>query len=156
MAPDKAKESFVFEDKRLYKRHWAKTAIRAFFAIIIIMLNVTTVMSDIERHSKNMGLSWQQEIFMFLFLVLIDVTILIPVLFEVRSVEVTPDHLTMQTLFFKRSVPWGSIVQFKQWRFIVYALVRTPRCFYLINRRDIKGFPELAQTIMERSGSVKA
>lgn len=155
--PEKQEKSdFVFEDKRVYRRHWLKTIIRVFFALIILMLNITTVLSDIERHGKHVGLSWEQEVFMFFFLLLIDATILIPILFEVHSVEVTPEKATFQTLFFRKGVPWDNIVKFKQWRYVVYALVRTPRCFYLINRRDIKGFPDLAQTIMERATSTKS
>ncbi|HEY9785324.1 MAG TPA: hypothetical protein V6D17_07980 [Candidatus Obscuribacterales bacterium] len=143
-------EQFSFEDKRVFSRQLWKTILRVFFAIIIIMLNITSVMSDIERHGKNLGLSWQQEVCMYLFLLFIDITILVPILMEVQRVEVTPEKLTLRTLFFQRAVDWKDITLFKQWRFIVYALLRTPRCFYLINRRDIKGFAELAQIIDSR------
>ena len=95
------------------------------------------------------------EVVSFLFLIFIDVFMLIPMILEANEVIVTPEYLTLKLLYFKKRLAWGQISEFKQWPFLVYTGVKAGRCFYLINRREIKGFNKLAQIIMERVPSIE-
>jgi len=90
------------------------------------------------------------ELMSFLFLVFIDVAMLIPMILEANEVIVTPEYLTLKMLYFKKRLAWSQISEFRRWPFLVYTAVKSGRCFYLINKREIKGFDKLAKIIEER------
>ena len=144
------KSEFVFEEKEVFKRHWFKHVSRIFISLIIVALNICMAMSLIDRilHGGNMPI--HMELLSFLFLAFIDVAMLIPMILEANEVIVTPEYLTLKLLYFKKRLAWSQISKFKQWNFLVYAGVKSGRCFYLINRREIKGFEKLAKIIAER------
>lgn len=149
------KTEFVFEDKEVFKRHWIRHVSRIFIAVIIVALNVSMVMSVIDRYQHGQAMPIHMEIVSFLFLVFIDAFMLVPMLLEANEVIVTPEFLTLKMLFFKKRLAWSQISEFRQWKFLVYTGVKSGRCFYLINRREIKGFDKLAKIITERVPSIE-
>ncbi len=144
------KTEFVFEDKEIFKRHWFRHVSRLFISIIIVALNFCMVMSAIDRIKNGTLMPIHMEFVSFLFIIFIDVFMLIPMILEANEVIVTPQYLTIKMLFFKKRLAWSQIDEFKQWPFLVYTAIKSGRCFYLINRREIKGFDKLAQIILER------
>ncbi|HIA55039.1 MAG TPA: hypothetical protein EYN91_23645 [Candidatus Melainabacteria bacterium] len=144
------KTEFVFEEKQVFKRHWFRHFSRIAISLIIVALNICMVMSSVDRllHGGNMPI--HMELLSFLFLAFIDVAMLIPMVLEANEVIVTPEYLTLKMLYFKKRLAWSQITEFRQWNFLVYAGVKAGRCFYLINRREIKGFDKLAKIITER------
>ena len=118
--------------------------------VIIIVLNFSMFMSLIDRIAHKNTMPLHMELVSFLFLIFIDVVMLIPMILEANEVLVTPEYLTLKMLFFKKRLAWSQINEFKQWPFLVYTGIKSGRCFYLINRREIKGFEKLAKIITER------
>jgi hypothetical protein len=149
------KPDFVFEEKEVFKRHWFRHYSRIFLSLIIIALNFCMIMSSIDKIRHGTSMPIHMELISFLFLVFIDVIMLIPMLLEANEVIVTPESLTLKLLYFKKRLTWSQVSEFKQWPFLVYTGVKAGRCFYLINRREIKGFDKLAQIIMERVPSLE-
>ncbi len=154
MKPEK-KTDFVFEEKESFKRHWFKHVSRIFISVIIVALNVSMVMSALDRYKHGQAMPMHMEVVSFLFLIFIDVTMLVPMMLEANEVIVTPEFLTLNMLFFRKRLAWSKISEFKQWKFLVYTGVKSGRCFYLINRREIKGFDKLAKIITERVPSIE-
>ncbi len=144
------KTEFVFENKEVFKRHWFRHVSRIFITLIIIALNVCMVMGGIDRYRRGGAMPFQVEFFSYMFLVFIDVTMLIPMMLEANEVIVTPEYLTLKLLYFKKKLAWSQISEFKRWNYLVYTGIKSGRCFYLINRREIKGFDKLAKIITER------
>ncbi len=149
------KPDFVFEDREVFKRHWFRHVSRVFISVIIVALNFCMIMSSIDKYRHGTAMPIHMELISLLFLVFIDVVMLIPMILEANEVIVTPEYLTMKLLFFKKRLAWSQVSEFKQWPFLVYTGVKAGRCFYLINRREIKGFDKLAQIIMERVPSIE-
>ncbi|MCC7529604.1 MAG: hypothetical protein IT342_13855 [Candidatus Melainabacteria bacterium] len=149
------KPDFVFEDKEVFKRHWFRHVSRVFISVIIVALNFCMIMSSIDKYRHGTAMPIHMELLSLLFLVFIDVVMLIPMILEANEVIITPEYLTLKLLFFKRRLSWSQVSEFKQWPFLVYTGVKAGRCFYLINRREIKGFDKLAQIIMERLPSIE-
>lgn len=133
----------------VYKRPKWKNGIRIFGFVVIVLLNFSMIMSSIKLH-----MPLQRSIFSYLLLLLFDLIILFPVVFEVHSIEVKPDKLVLKTLFWKVSLAWQDIVEFKCPQYMRFAILRTRRCFYLIKRQDIKGFDHLAQSIASKTDSL--
>jgi hypothetical protein len=144
------KTQFVFEEKEVFKRHWFKHFSRICISLIIVALNVCMVMSSVDRMLHGGSMPIHMELLSFLFLAFIDITMFVPMVLEANEVIATPSHLTLKLLYFKKTLAWSQISEFKTWNFLVYAGVKSGRCFYLINRREIKGFDKLAKIIAER------
>ena len=144
------KADFVFEEKEVFKRHWIRHVSRIFITVIIVALNVCMVMSAVDRFKHGSMMPFHMELVSFLFLIFIDTVMFIPMLLEANEVIVTPQYITLKMLYFRKRLAWGQISEFKQWPFLVYTGLKSGRCFYLINKREIKGFDKLAQIILER------
>lgn len=144
------KTEFVFEDKEVFKRHWLRHYSRIFITLIIIVLNFCMIMGAVDRYGHGGSMPIHMELMSFLFLVFIDVAMLIPMILEANEVIVTPEYLTLKMLYFKKRLAWSQISEFRRWPFLVYTAVKSGRCFYLINKREIKGFDKLAKIIEER------
>jgi len=124
-------------------KHWS----RYFGAFVIAMLNVSLVMSTIQIHMNQPFPDIDRELLSFAFVLFFDLTVLLPIILEVDRVVVTPDTIVFKTLFWTSKVPWPEIVSFKNPLVLTFAIVRTPRCFYLINKKDIRPLDELLETI---------
>lgn len=124
-------------------KHW----VRYFGVSVIFMLNFSLVAATIEIHSRQVGPDIWRELLSFVLVAFFDLTVLLPTLLEVDRVWATPDRLIMSTLFWKTRVPWADIKAFYNPIWFNFAVVRTARCLYLINKRDVKPLDELIQTI---------
>ena len=120
---------------------------RVFGVVLLVVLNVALIMSDVERFNKHLKFSFAHEFISYIALLLLDVTILLPILFEVDQAEATREHLILKTIFWKAKLTWDQIVSFKTPPMLKFSVLKTARCFYLINKRDIKRFDELAEII---------
>jgi hypothetical protein len=144
------KADFVFEEKEVFKRHWIRHVSRIFMTVIIVALNVCMVMSAVDRFKHGAMMPIHMELVSFIFLLFIDIVMFIPMLLEANEVIVTPQHITLKMLYFQKRLAWERISEFKQWPFLVYTGLKSGSCFYLINKREIKGFDKLAKIIEER------
>jgi hypothetical protein len=132
-------------------KHWS----RYFGAFVIAMLNVSLVMSTIQIHTSQPLPDIDRELLSFAFVLFFDVTVLLPIILEVDRVVVTPDKVVFKTLFWTSKVPWSEIISFKNPLVLTFAIVRTPRCFYLINKKDIRPLDELLETIQFKLARAK-
>ncbi len=137
----------------LYKRPLWVHFIRYFGLIVIIVLNVSMVMANIEHHQKGEVIDISKEIICYLFLLLIDATMLFPILFEINSAKVTLEGIRIGTTLWRRTYKWQDIVKFNRGpSYLKLAIIKTKRCFYLINKKDVKEFDMLAKVIEARAG----
>ncbi len=150
------KPEFVFEDKTVFKRHWFKHFSRYFFSFLIVGLNIFTALSTVERYRKGVAMPIEMQIWNYLFLIFIDLFMLLPMVLEANTVEITPEYMYLKMLYFNKKLAWKDIESFKEWPFLIYTAVKSRGCFYLINRREIKGFPKLAEIITERVPSIES
>lgn len=136
-----------------YQRSAWKHYIRYPAVFMLLLLNVAIVMSFIERIPKHQTMDPLKEAFFFLFVLFIDLFWLVPMIFEVNKVDTDSDGVRVSTLFWKSQFPWDRILKFEQPRFLKFALMRTARCFYLINKYDLKPYYELAAIIAAKMPS---
>lgn len=99
----------------------------------------------------NMGV----EVFQFLFVLFIDAYMLPSLLFEINSLAIGENGLEIGALLWRTRVPYEDVVSFKVPTMLTWAILRTKRCFYLINRRDIPKFQELMVLLGARLPSSK-
>ena len=137
--------------KRARWKHWS----RYFGFFVIGMLNISLVMSTIQIHMTQPLPDIDRELLSFAFVLFFDVTVLIPILLEVDQVVVTPDKIIFKTLFWTSKVPWSEIISFKNPLLLTFAIVRTPRYLYLINKKDIRPLDELLETIQYKLSRAK-
>jgi hypothetical protein len=138
------------DDPQVYARPRWRHATRVFGALTVIVFNITMIGSNIDRYHKGKTLTFERELVAYILLLLCDLMILLPILVEVDIAKVTDDKLILKTTFFKTAIPWTAITEFKLPRYLIYGIVRTNRCFYLINRKLIPRFDRLAREISSR------
>lgn len=137
----------------VYKRAGWKHYVRYFAASTLFLLNVAITMSFIERMGRHHAMDPFKEIFFFGFVLFIDIFMLLPLIFETNRVETDAEGIKMTTLLWKTRVPWDKVLRFEQPQFLKFAILRTAKCFYLLNKRDLKPYFELASIIISKTSA---
>lgn len=141
-----------FNQPRSYKRGPFGLGFRYFGVSTMILLNVAMVMSLITRAEKNLLMDpWREGVF-FIFLGFINLFLLVPLLFEANRVETGKETIRLYTLFWRRTLTWDKVLSFDVPRFFKFSVLKSKRCFYLINKYDMKPFDDLARTIRHKAG----
>lgn len=128
---------------------------RIFGIVLMSVLNVSLVMSDIERANKAAHFSLVHELITYVALLLLDTTVLMPLLFEVDKVELFNDSISLKAIFWTARLKWEEIQYFKTPPMLKFAVLKSQRCFYLLNKRDIKQFSDLAAAILKHQDEFK-
>jgi hypothetical protein len=152
---DKPTTTPAFEAKVEFQRARWKHGMRIFGIVLMLILNVSLVMSDIERAQKAVHFSLPHELITYVALFLLDTTVLMPLLFEADKIEVFQDVLILKAVFWTARLKWEDIQYFKTPPMLKFAILRTQKSFYLINKRDMKKFPELAAEIQKHQPQFK-
>ena len=129
--------------ERVFRRRIFKHLLRYFYLFMLIGLSVSMPMSMIERAQLHHQIDLGSELFMLLFIVGINVLILPSAFFEVNGIIFKDDCLKIETMLLPVTVPFDHIVSLTVPNYLVWAVLRTKRGFYLINRRDIANLDEL-------------
>lgn len=130
-----------------YKRSAFKHFVRYPMSMTLLLLNIAVVMSFFERIPKHQLMDPVKEVFFFGVVGFIDVFMFIPVLFEVNRILTDKDGLTISALYWKVRLRWDQLVTFEQPKFLKFAILRTKKTFYLLNKYDLKPYFELAEII---------
>lgn len=138
-----------------YKRPLWKHLLRYAVVSTILLLNVGMVGSLVERSGHGQSMDIFKELFFFAFAGIVNLLFGVPAVFEVNRARVDDESLELNTLLWRTRLKWGEVLEFEQPRFLKFAILRTRRCFYLINRRDIIAFDSLARSIMDKMASTR-
>lgn len=130
-----------------YKRARWKHAMRYFGLFVVVMLNISLVMSNIQMHQLGKELDWKREVLSYVVVLFFDVTILLPLLLEVDNIAITPDAITLGGLFTKKKINWKDVTDFKAPLYLRYAILRSGKSIYLLNKKDLKPYEELVEII---------
>ena len=130
-----------------FQRARWKRYIRYFGVFVLFWLNVSLVLATIEIHSTHESPDIWRELLSFVIVLFFDVTILLPTLIEADTIWATSEALTVGTIFWKSKIAWPDIVAFHNPVWLTYAILKTRRSFYLINKRDMQPLDELLATI---------
>lgn len=137
----------------IFKRPLWVHFVRYFGLIVIIVLNVSMVMANLEHHQKGEVIDITKEIVCYVFLVLIDATMLFPIIFEINSAKVSLEGIVIGTTLWRKRYKWTEIIKFNRGpSYLKLALIKTQRCFYLINKKDVRDFDMLAAIVESRAG----
>lgn len=93
-----------------------------------------------------------KEALAYFLVLLCNMAVLPSILLEANTVEVTDDRLILNNLLFRSALPWSEITSVIAPIYLKFAIIKTKKFFYLLNKRDIEGFPELINTIREKVG----
>lgn len=126
-----------------FRRKARKHYVRYFYLLVLLFLNISFLMSMIERAQHRLYVDFGSEAFLLVFILGLDCVMLPSLLFEVNAVLVREDALIIETMFGSRTVFYGDIVSMTMPKYLVWAVLRTKRGFYLINRREIPDFDQL-------------
>ncbi len=120
---------------------------------IILLLNFSLIQAALQISADPHAHSFTEQLPSLLLLLLVDLTMLPPLVFEVDKLIATSDKLIIKTLLWQVKIPWDAIVAIWSPIYMAYAVIRTKRCFYLVNKRDIQPFGELLEILEAKAAS---
>ncbi len=151
MPKGKKQGSASGQRQEVFKRARWKTAMRWFGLMVVGFLNISLVYENLHLHAvKRMDLP--HELMSFALLTFLDCVFLLPIIFEVDTAIVTADKLILKTLLWRARIGWLEIVELKRPVWLTFAVLRTRRALFLINRRDIQNHQELLEIIEHQMG----
>lgn len=121
-----------------------------FFLGCVLLLNIATVMSLAGHIVRQESINWASEAVQFLFNIAFTVYMVPTLLLECQSVEVTEHGVNLRVLLWKSRLGFSEVELFQVFRFFTWSILRTSRCFYLINRRDLANFDQLMLILCTR------
>jgi len=127
---------------RLWQRAW-----RWLGFTLISVLTVSFLASDYSSGIGVGNFSWKRELFSFCVLLFFTVTVLLPILFECWYIKADKDQMDMRALFWTGKVRWDDLKEFRNPKFLKFALLRTKSFFYLVNKFALPDFPKLERMI---------
>jgi hypothetical protein len=133
-----------------FKRAAWKHASRWFLFVCVLGLNIAMPMSFLDRILRHATISPGPELVQFLFLLGCDLYFIPVTVFEVHSITISGDAMQVATLLWKSKLTKNDVVSLQMPNILTWAILRTRRCFYLINRLDIPHFEQLATLISQR------
>jgi hypothetical protein len=130
-----------------YRRPLWKHIVRYPAAFFLILLNVAVVMSFIERFPQHRAMDPFRELFFFAMVGFIDIFMFLPILLETNKIETDSDGLKVAALLWGVRLKWDQVVAFNQPKYLKFAILKTKRGMYFLNKYDLKPFYEVAEII---------
>ena len=130
-----------------YKRPLWKHIIRYPAAFFLILLNVAIVMSFIERLPQHRVMDPFREAFFFGMVGFIDIFMFLPILLEVNKLETDNSGIRIGALLWRAKLTWEQITSFEQPKYLKFAILKTKKGMYFLNKYDLKPFYEVAEII---------
>ena len=127
---------------RLWQRAW-----RWLGFTLISVLTVSFLASDYTSGIGAGRFIWQREVFSLAVLLFFTATVLFPILMECWYVRADKDGLNMKSLFWIGKATWSEVKEFRNPKFLKFALLRTNRFFYLVNKYALPEFDKLDRMI---------
>jgi hypothetical protein len=120
-----------------------KMGLRLIGFLLVIVLVGALIISDISIHNAKPHPHHPKELLLYGIFALFMSAICTPALFEARRVLVAADGLQLWTLWWRSDLSWPDILEFHHPSYLKVAMIRTRRCFYLLNKRDLTNYSEL-------------
>lgn len=118
---------------------------------LVVVLNIALIMSDVSHHHVVKPYSRHtNEFLLYAVLLMFNMLILIPALFEVRWFKCGPEGVQLATIWWKAKLTYKELREFRHPRYLKIALLRTARCFYILNRRDLTNYDLIEGVLAEK------
>lgn len=154
------KEQEVYEDvdlttPKVYQRavwkhvvHWVFFSILSTFFVAASGELVMNVFYGKDPGSLNHVLKGALLELMFCGL---NMMVIPSLLLEANKVELRQDRLIVWNLIWRSTIPWKDVKSVTNPFYLKFAIIKTPRFFQLINKRDIKEFAELLAIVKAKA-----
>jgi hypothetical protein len=111
--------------------------------VLVVGFNVSLLMGEIARYKTGIHLPSAREISLYAVLFFFNAGILFPAICQTRRIKIVEGGLEVSTLWIKSKLNWQDIVEFRNPSYLTFAMIRTPRFIYLINKARLSNFSTL-------------
>ncbi|MBX9686291.1 MAG: PH domain-containing protein [Candidatus Obscuribacterales bacterium] len=132
-------------------KHYLRWLIFCFALLLYIMLILTSYHSHVLLQKGFL----LQELVVYVLCSLMMLPILPSVVLEVDYLRLEDDGIVLQNLLFRRKLLWDEIQGFIDPRYLKFAILRGKKFFYLLNRRDLPHFDEIAEAIRAKATKIR-
>lgn len=141
---------------RVYKRPEWKNVLHWTAFLCCVVFDVSVIFVSIRHHLYTSHAPTMvmlgKELLSYAMTVGLNLLILPSIVFEARSVELREDCLIVRHLVKTSRIPWSDVKSLFDPLLLKFAIIRTPKFFQLINKRDIRNYDELLHTIKVKAG----
>jgi len=145
-AENKATCEQVISQMGKWSRLW-----RILGLVLVVGLSFSIVGGESTAVHLPYQISWQRELVNFLILFLFNAIILFPLLFEAWFVKVDRNGVELRAIFWRSQRSWSAVSEFKNPRYWKFALLRSGRLFYLLNKRALPQY-EVVEALIQQYG----
>ncbi len=93
---------------------------------------------------------WVYQVAMSIMLLVFNILIVFPIVFESWRVSVDQDGLEIRNIFWLAKLEWDDVVDFKNPHYLKLALLRTRKCFYFLNKRSLSDYETLEAILLAK------
>lgn len=122
-----------------------------FVVLVDVTLVATTVNAHFIRHIPTSTLPLVREFIGFFLIACCHLMVVPSIVLEANKIQVTPERLILDNLIWRAKIKWEDIAAFNAPRILKFAILRTKKFFYLINKRDIERYDDLAEIIRHKA-----
>lgn len=137
----------VAEYMRPRWKHYLRWIVFSFVVFLYFSLILTSYHTHFLLH-KGFVL---QELIVYILCSLMMVPILPSILLEVDYVRVDKEGILCHNLLMRRVESWDKITRFSNPVYLKFAMLWSKNFIYLLNKRDIPHYDQLAETIRQRA-----
>jgi hypothetical protein len=145
-AEDKATSDQVVSQMDKWSRLW-----RIVGLVLVVGLSFAIVGEESTATHFPYRISWQRELINFLILFFFNAIILFPLLFEAWFVKVDRSGVELRALFWRSQRNWSAVSEFRNPSYLKFALLRSGRLFYLLNKRALPEY-KVVEGLIEQYG----
>jgi hypothetical protein len=143
---------------QVFRRGAFHTAFRWVALLIFVGMNIACIAMTVQYISQH-GATPQYigKLFIsYLFLMICNVAILPSIILEAQKIEVFDDRLVIHNLLYRTAIQWSDIKKVVAPLYLKFAIIRTPKWFALINKRDVERFSDLIQIIRDKADAASS
>ena len=122
---------------------------------IVLFLYFSLLLMSYRAHILQGKGFLPQELVVYILCSIMLLPILPSVVLEVDYVRVEDDGIVFQNLVYRKKEKWEDITKFTNPQYLKFAIVKTKKFVYLLNRRDMPNFDQLAQSIEEKKNKLR-
>jgi hypothetical protein len=140
---------------RVFERSGWQNIVRWLALGVILAMDTMCVLSTVQ-HAMAQGATGAfigKQLISYVLLFICNCAVLPSIIFEAKRVEAFEDRLVIYNLLYKKTLRWEDIRQVVAPMFLKFAILKTQRFFYLINKRDVERFQDLIQIIRDKAES---
>lgn len=136
--------------KRPRWKHFVRMGTFGMLLMLYALFLFTSYNSHVVLHESF----HPKELIAYMVALVIAVPIFPQVFMEADEVTIEESGIVIKNLLFAKRLAWQDIKSFSNPIYLKFAIIRSPKFYYLLNRRDLPNFDQLVEQIQQKTAQL--